>query len=684
MTPDEQKELDELNELRALAAVKAGKPDEGFNLLDNLKNIGTAAYKGVAGIAAGAADALAGSHDVSDIVGAAASGKPPRPLDTSMPVSRALEETGYQPKTQAQRYVNAGVRGVTSGLVSPAGLAGPMRSAVTGGMAGLGSEGAGQLPGVHGTAAEPYARVAGALLGGVTGGIASSTVGNSKNLASEMFKGVNPTDIDRAKELMAKSRIAGLPVNLDQAMGKDTNITNLVKALVSRKEGQPVVDQLRGQTEQARQLATRVTDGLPGNVQEPAVIANNSQAAATDAIKAARAARTAQTKPLFDRAGNVDDSMLETMHAQVKAAAEAAPDTNKGMLLSKLADILDNAKKRAAPQDSGFLDQHGNPIMNPGTPVPMEELNASLRSTMNQAKNVNLSTSANDKEAVGALGKMVGDLRDQMGAVSPEFKAANALYAKISADTVDPLKKSVVGRVAGISGELADKEAVNKLLPVLAKGRNPEAATSEILEFAAHSPPPVLQDAVKTHFSNAVAKAETQVNGKLSPDLPSAIEQSLLGDKMQRQGMHDMLNAIGRQVNPAEPDLLRRGFMHAMEIMSAAAKRPGSIGVGAGELDAITKQSHVAQGLSMIGLAPGKPLGRGLERLYSANAYRTIAENLTTPEGVAKLQALAKVPLMGPKAQVMLATMLAGQSADKGTGIQQSNPGGNDQEKDAP
>lgn len=676
---DDQQQLQELRRIDALEKKAKGgvEPPSDSPIWDNIKNIGTAAYKGVAGIAAGAADALAGSHDVSDIVGATFSGKPPRELDTSMPVSRALEETGYQPKTQGQKYANAVVRGATSGLVSPAGVAGPVRSMVAGGLAGLGSEGAGQLPGVKGTASEPYARLVGALTGGVVGGVASSTVGNSKNLAREMFDGLNPQEIEQAKLLMAKSKLAGLPVNLDQALGKDSNVTNVVQALVGKKQGQPVVNQLRGQTEQARTLATRMTDALPGKVQNTAEVANTSQSAATDAIKAARQARTAATKPLFDAAGDVDAAHLGRMHQQVLAAAAQAPDTNKGALLAKLGEILGNAKERSTPQPTSLLDHTGQPIMAPGVPVSMDELNASFRSTLNQAKNVNLSSSANDKEAIGTLGNTIGDLRGQMGAASPNFKAGNELYAKISTETVDPLKKSVVGRVAGISGEIADKEAVNKLLPILAKGRNPEAP-SEILDYARETAnrPEVFQDAVKTHFSNAVAAAQEQVNGKLAPSLPAALERSLLGNLNQKQGLHDMLNAVGEQVNPQDPTMIRRGFMHAMEIMSAAAKRPGSIGVGAGELDAIAKQSHVAQGLSMIGLAPGKPLARGLEGMYSTSAYKTLAENLTSPEGVAKLQELAKAPVMGAKAQAIVATMLAGQSADKGTGIQQSNPGG--------
>lgn len=653
---DDTTELQMLRRMQALEDKSKGSSDSIADYVpDWLKNVGTAIYKGAAGTAAAAADAFAGSHDSADAA-MALTGNGTRQVDTSMPVSRALESTGYQPKTQGEKYVNAGVRGLTAAATGPGSLASPMRAAAIGGSAGLGGEAAGQLPGIQGTSSEPWAKVTGALLGGGLAGLGSASIKNAPQLASEMFAGTDPAQVSIAKTLMDKARIAGVPINLDQALGTDTNVTNVVRALVGTKEGQAVVNQLRDQPGQVKNLAEYLTNRLPGVVREGADIANDSQGAATDALKAARQARTDATKGLFENSGSLTPQAFAGLYRQVKLAADDSPNTNKGALLSNLADSM------TTPDGKMILD--------------IQKLNGAFRTALTNAKNVNLSSSAGDREAIGTLANTIGDLRDQIGSYSPNFAKANALYSDISANTVDPLKKSVIGRVAGLAGEQTDKEAVNKLLPILAKGRDPKATSSDILRFAdaTSSQPDVFQDAVKTNFSNAVAKAEQQVNGQMSPNLPAAIEKNLLGTAQQRQGFKDQLEAVAVHQG-LDKDALYPGFMAAMKIISAAGKRPGTLGPDSQALQDIASQSAVASGLKMIGLAPGKPAAEGVQRYLSGDAYRTLAENLTTPEGVAKLQQLAKTPLMSLKAQTLVGSLMSANAMSKPANVTNNTMG---------
>lgn len=684
MTP--QEELAALRELKALHAEKAGgvvsEPswwDKASDMVpDVVKNIGTAAYKGVAGIAAGAADALAASHDVSDL-GSVFSGKPPRVLDKTMPVSRALESTGYQPKTGGERLLNAGVRGATSGLISPAGMVSPVRAGIVGGLSGLSGEGVGQLPSVKGSPSEPYARAIASVLGGAAGGVLTSPMRNRSELAREALQGIHEDELNAAKDTMLRATRTGVPLNLDQALGKDTNVTNVMKVLVSRKEGQPLVDQLRKQPEQVQVLSGRLKNLLRGEVKEPAVVANESQSAATMAMTNARQARSNATRPFYQAAGDLDAGFVDGLHKQVLRASEAAPDTNKGALLAELADVIKGAGKRAEGTPSGLLDANGKLIPAVPLPISAEQLNDSFRSFATNLKNVNVNSKAGDKEAVGSVLGTLKDLRAQIGGVSPNFKLANDLHATLSRDVVDPLKKGVIGRVMGAAGELADKEAVNKLLPIIAKGRDPSSNTSEILQFAAatRNNPRVMQDAVKTYFSGIVADAEQQMHGQLSPNLAKVIEKKLLGDANKQQGWKDAVQAVagGTEANPSR---LYKGFMNGMKILSAAAKRPGGLGPDGAALDEIARESVTAGGLKMVGLAPGKPAARAVERVLAGDAYRTLADNLTTAEGVKRLQELAKLPAMSRKAQVLMSTILATASADHGIKppeVQLSTPG---------
>ena len=638
MTP--QEELAALNELKSLEDAKAAHavpqaPEKGFMdklsdmIPDSVKNVGTAMYKGAAGLAAGAADALAAQPDFRDAIAAGMGEK--RTFDPNGPVSVALEKSGYQPKTQAEKYVNMGIRGATSALTGPGAITGPGRAIVSGLSSGLVGEAAGQLPGIAGTSSEGVARVAGALAGGFGGGLATAPFKNSKALTQEAFAGLTPDELDKAKILMMQASKAGVPVNLDQALGRDSNISNMIKTLVSRKEGQPIVDQLRDQPAQVKTLADRLTQILPGTVKERAAIANETQGAATDVMQKIRKQRTDAVRPFYQASGEVPADVAQTLYSKVKQAAADAPDTNKGDLLEDIATVVQKAMKRQEQPASTILGADGKPLQaSAAGPLNMEQLNDSLRTFTTGLKNVTTNSKAGDKEAVGAALSMVKSIRDTLGEASPNFKAGNDLYSKMSAELVDPMKKGVIGRVAGATGAVADKEAMDKFLPILARGRDPKANTSEIVKFAQETKdtPAIFQNAVKTNFSNAVADAEGQVNGQLAPSLPAALERTLLGDASKRQGLKDQLEQLA--IHQGLPkNAIYPGFLASLKVLSAAAKRPSGIGPDAKTLDEIAGQSTVAPAMHMLTMNPGRPAAQGLTNWLTADAYRKLAENLT-------------------------------------------------------
>lgn len=624
---------------------------------DAVKNVGTAAYKGIAGIATGAMDALNGSHDITDI-GSVVAGKPVRQLDTSMPATRALESTGYQPKTGAERYVNSAVRGAVGALSGPGtAISNPIRAGLVGAGSGIGSQVGTET--FKDTEAQPYAAVVGALVGGAGTGAVTAPMRNRKELANMALRGIKEQELTSAKQIMKNAKTQGVDINLDQAIGRDTNVTNVVNALVGHAEGQPLANQLRDQTAQVQALAHKAKKALPGQVLERPVLANDSQKAATDVLTAARQKRTAVTKPLYDQSGTMDPKVLSQFEARLEDLIKKHPNTNKTKLFEGLLGTIKDFSGRAKGQPTGLLDAQGNPIMTPKEPIDIQQFNDALRTASANSKNVYANSAAPDRESVLGLQREISYMRGAMGRISPKFKQANDTYKAITEREINPLKKGVIGRVSGLRGATDDTEAVNKLLPLIEKGRNPDAKTSDILKFAEKTKgSPVFQNAVKTHFSNVIASAEEQVNGKLSPSIAASIEKNLMGDAHKRQGLLDGLRGIALQ-NGDRTRSLEKGFMAAMEIISVASKRPGSIGPSGAAIAETAGSSKTAEGLRLLSLNFGTRLGGGYQRALSGDAYRALAENLTTPEGVAKLQQLAKLPIMSRKAQVLVADLTA-------------------------
>ena len=667
--------------------LKSGEPQVSVadsisnSIPDAVKNIGTAAYKGVLGLPALAGQGLLNinrqerqwNNDLFDTIFRTQS-----PEATAPDIMKMLNESGYQPKTTSEKYVNAGMQGA-AGMVGPGLIANPVKALITGGVAGLSGEAAGQV--TAGTKLEPYARVVGALVGGGLTGVGLTRVKNAQDVTQKAFHSWTAEDYNRAAKEMETAGKSAVPIKLNvaQAVGRPTDVDNLVEALVTREQGRPLIDQLRAQPQQAYNLADKLKTDLPGSVQEPITLSNAAQKAATETYQAAKNYRTAKVRPLYEAAGTVPESFLQKVHGELGKAIEVAPDTAKGELLADLQQIFTNALKRGKGENSPILQASGQAFGGAEKAIPMTELNDSMRSLTTSMKSLNASTKAGDKEAVGNLLASVKDIRNAMGEVSPQFKAGNKLYEEISRTFVDDLRKGVTGRVAGVTGALADKEAVNRLLPILEKGRNPNAKTSDILRYATETKayPEQFRDAVKTHFSNAVESIEKAAKGQPVENFAEQLKKKLFATPSQRQGLADALDGIAWQTGDTSGKL-KAGFMAGLRLLEAASKRPMNLGISPNDFENLAGASKLASGLQLLSLNAGNQAGKGFHGYVTGKTYKELAENLTTEEGLRRIEKMAKVPIMSRAAQVIM-NSLAGSYGQTMGGVQQSNTVGNEE-----
>lgn len=182
-----QYEIEGPNAEGALAALQQHLGPEPSTAEDVAKSGGIGLAKGAIGLAGalgdltdlGAKGIEHASNFVSDKLGAERYKRPEQPsflqnIPTSGSITKAVEEkTGkfYEPKTTAGKYARTVGEFLPASLAGPGGMATKIGTGVT---AALGSEGAGQL--TEGTEAEPYARVAGAVGGGLAPMLAGRAV----------------------------------------------------------------------------------------------------------------------------------------------------------------------------------------------------------------------------------------------------------------------------------------------------------------------------------------------------------------------------------------------------------------------------------------------------------------------------------------------------------------------------
>ena len=293
--------------------------------------------------------------------------------------------TPSQPKTRAGQVIGNIGEAAVGALASPGGMVSPLRSAATGAASGAGAEGAAALFGDN-----ALTRILGGLLGGGASSLLTAAPTNRAQVAKAALRDVDEIDLRNAKAVMEDRLKAGTPINLSQAMDRNSNIDKLVDVLANSKEGVNVTDMLRRQPAQVEGQATGFLNSLPGNVLPRTNMANQAQEAATEVINQARRQRT----EVWERALAAGLSKHEAAALPAVRAAEAkvreAQDSLAKLVAERAArSAADSEAKQAAAQLQKALTP--KPIEPPASTFPVvPEASSRLRDLPQQGAAINL------------------------------------------------------------------------------------------------------------------------------------------------------------------------------------------------------------------------------------------------------------------------------------------------------
>lgn len=657
-TPEQRAALQAILSKGATAPVAAPKEESsGGGLEETARVVGKSLYGGLTSLPRFAKQAGDWLEE-----------KMPTPDWTKIPIpgykelsaaDRAIREA-VEPKTKAGKVIGNIGEAAVGAVASPGGMAAPIRSALIGASSGAGSEASAAAFGDN-----AVTRVLGGVAGGLTGGLVTAAKTNRGTLAREALSDVRPEDLAVAVERMKAARDAGIPINLSQAMPRASNIDAYVDALANSKHGRNVTEQLRKQPQQIAFGVEEQMANLPGQIRMPQVLANNAQEAATAAIDAAKRARTNAWQKAYDD-GLLQSGQLTVPETAVAAAyqkltdlANSVPNTSKSKMLMDLRERL------VTPE--GFITE----------PLQLNEI---LKDAAGRLKPVNLATSGLDAGAAKWVGKQISALRDDFGAAFEPIQKANAAY-QAATPAVDALKKSVVGRVAGRSGAQDALEAPqSRLFSVFDKGTVPGATSSEILTlekaFRQAGQPEVYQDAAKSWLAGKVSTALKSTDNRMPDNIGERLRVAF-GDPRQldqtSKGFEDVLAGLARSQNVPESAYVK-GFKHFMEIVSDAARRPGSVrGVTPGEVKEMASEGVFKRLGQVSVMTPIRQPALKWASFLEADALSTMDKLLTTPEGVATLVKLGKQPPYSHAAVSTMATFLGTNAAAQGG---ETNPPG--------
>jgi len=345
---------------------------------------------------------------------------------------------------------------------------------------------------------------------------------------------------------------------------------------------------------------------------------------------------------------NVPQSAVSETYRSLTSEAASRPNTGLGAAILDLRDRLIDGER-------GFI-------------TDADQLNNILKDVTTRLKTPTLNTPGVDAGDAKFLGSIVQQLRSDWGDKFGPLREANANFKQITDEVVNPLKKSVIGDIAGKRGAMPDAEAVrSKLTSVFDAGTVPGSKSSDILKLEKAfrgvtgedglSGSAAYQDAVKSWMAGKVSAASQLKGNRIDENIAGNLEKAFRGNDTKAQGFRDMLVGLAR--SEGKPDgTYVKGMENFLKVTSMAARRPGRVqGLSAGDASDVAGQTLATRN----GQTTWSPL-RGLLIRWServnADAYKEMDRLLTSPEGVDMLQKLAKVPATSPLAQTAVATFL--------------------------
>lgn len=542
------------------------------------------------------------------------------------------------------------------------------------------------------------------LLGGLVGSFGTAATGarvrNTKELSTQAIQGIDEATLQKAQAFQAAQAAKNIQVDLAQALeavgvpaGTLASIRNF---LAENPNGRNVQSAQRAQPGQLSMEADQFAARLPGKNVGQAQSANDLQEAATAAINAVKAERSNRVRGLYKQATDMTsaqrDDLVKTIdsylasvdgpHDELKAAAA---DLKRRLLrgddaLEKAVAVArqglgqsDNARDRVlAQQGLARANQELEALQS--SPIKAAEFDTWLGTLSNKYKG----TPQNpvDPKARGQVKGLLGELNTKFQAISPEIKAAEAEFARLSEALVNPVKQSVIGQVAKSGGYRADVQAqMNQFDTIMARGTDVNAKVSDIRtlgEQLAKKDPNAFSDALKSYVSRQIKAAmepgATAALASNNSDMAKNIAKNLWGNELKAQGLRDAVavSAKAQGQNPAEAV---RGLNNFMQLVKAMESRAPSVGGMRPEDIAQTGgRNMLSTGLRAFGIAPlATPANRSFEFVLNStlSQFDTI---LTSPDGAKMLAALGREPVMSKRIPFILGQFGA-QSATNPAGI---------------
>lgn len=547
-------------------------------------------------------------------------------------ISNALDKTttpalvkdlgaDYQPGTELGKFIKAGVGGAAS--MASGGVEGLPARLAGGAAIGGASQQADRFGGPVAGAGVDAATMA--LMTAIRGHTPRN-VRTAQDLINDVPAG--GLDIARQKADVAAATL-GTPTLLTQGMGNQGGMSALTQEIMKDPSAGAVLRRvLERQAPVGQDKINDLIDSLSKRPNDQST-ANSVLDAGAAAVKEPELARTAAVAPDY-----------------AAAKSDMLPANDVLKLSSDIRQINDTHNLRGSPAGDA-VDKYAkrvDKLSADGTnPVPVLTLDNLAKAAQKSASPGEMATGAEKARAIGHA-KVAEVITNATTGQSSNLAAAKAKYAADSVANVDPMQQSSMTSMFPVADRVSGKGNFDNMTSIFdAKGSD----RSKDIEFVAQNllqhDPEAFPSIAKKWMEGAQGKANQLVEGRPNPDAMNSFVTQIAGEQgsNQRENFRATMRGVA-QSQGANPQTVQQGAENLMDALEVASRERQGLGkIDTGEVSREAGANLASTIMKSSFFQPARQPGYAIERVLQRKTYAAIADALTSPDGVAKLQEIA-------------------------------------------
>lgn len=498
---------------------------------------------------------------------------------------------------------------------------------------GMTSEAAGQA--TEGTALEPWARLAGALVGGGAGAIVGGKSAPGKILA-DATKDVTEVEFTAAQKLIDDSRLPGRsPVTLPEALQQVTNgrtgLADVQRVVEQSRQGGPILRKVMADRagNNAAMVDRELTGGLGPVPASPYEVAPKVQAAAEAEVNGVRQGINDKAKPFYDasRATEIPAADFAAIQSNPSFQAGLKAVRNDPILGPTIAGLPDNAV--------GVIDAVKKQLDDMGNAAGM----------------------AGERFRAGEIGKGRSEMLGAADAAAPDYATAREIGAEGRQTKLNPLERAPTGQLAEADTFEKQKQILFAPDPLPGSEKQIGQAVASVVK----TDPAAAQDLVNMKIRQSFDKATKNLSPEAAQFGGPKFVASLAGTGQQRKNLEAAVRAL------PNGQVVWDGFNRMLNILEAQGRRQA---VGSKtEFNKLLNKDMASGGVGDIGALMGSP-GRWwsvAQDAYQQFKYgrntELFANLFTSPEAVRELRKIAQLSPGSPKTQAVISNLIVSRMA---------------------